>query len=134
MSRWSRLSRHLPLRPTRSRGVPTLALEPLETGAGPLPLPGQLVTVEVKTAVEGGRGATIPKLSGTHTLILGDGREIRALEEGVARTRVGGACRLRAPAELAYGHEGVPGLVPPGATLMIELRVLSVAPTPPGGA
>jgi FKBP-type peptidyl-prolyl cis-trans isomerase len=133
VSRWSRLSRHLPIRPTRSKGVPTLVLETVAAGDGPLPLPGQSVTVEVMAALEGSRDAPIPDLSGTRSFILGEGRVIRAVEEGAARTRTGGVCRLRAPAGLAYGHEGVPGVVPPGATLMIELRVVSVASTPPPG-
>lgn len=133
MSRWSRLSRHLPVRPARSKGVPTLILETVAAGDGPLPRPGQSVTVEVRAAVEGGRSASIPDLSGTRSFILGEGRVIRALEEGAARTRAGGVCRLRAPAGLAYGHEGVSGVVPPGAALMIELRVLSITPMPPPG-
>lgn len=131
MSRWSRLSRHLPLRPERRGGVPVLGVETLDPGAGPAVLPGQTVRVSVDAALDGGRRLSLPDLTGEQTLVLGEGRVIRGLEHGLAGLRVGGHRRLTVPPALAFGAQGVPGSVPPGATLIVELRLLAVAPTPP---
>lgn len=133
MSRWSRLSRHLPLQTSRPTDAPVLEMETLEPGDGPPALPGQTVRVRLQASLEGGRALVLPDLGEEASFILGEGQVIRAVEEGLTGLGIGGVRRLTAPPGLAYGHEGVSGLVPPGATLSIELRVVAISPTPPPG-
>lgn len=131
MSRWSRLSRHLPLRPQRRAAIPELGIETLHPGDGPPVLAGQTVRISVEASLDGGRALELDGLTGERSFVLGEGRVIRGLEHGLHDLRVGGARRLTIPPTLAFGAQGVPGAVPPGATLIVELRLLAVAPTPP---
>lgn len=66
---------------------------------------------------------------------LGDGSVPPGVEHGLVGMRQFAKRRLTVPPDLAYGSEGVPGLVPPGATVVFELELLDVRrPKPEGGA
>lgn len=57
---------------------------------------------------------------------LGIGQVIRGWDEGVAGMKVGGTRRLVIPPELGYGARGAGGVIPPNATLLFEVDLLSV--------
>jgi FKBP-type peptidyl-prolyl cis-trans isomerase len=57
---------------------------------------------------------------------LGAGNVIRGWDEGVQGMRVGGQRELIIPPELGYGSRGAGGVIPPGATLNFEIRLLKV--------
>jgi len=57
---------------------------------------------------------------------LGAGMVIRGWDEGVQGMKVGGTRLLLIPAELGYGARGAGGVIPPNATLLFEVDLLSV--------
>jgi FKBP-type peptidyl-prolyl cis-trans isomerase FkpA len=46
--------------------------------------------------------------------------------EGVQKLKVGGKAQLVCPAATAYGEQGSPPTIPPGATLVFEVELLSI--------
>jgi len=57
---------------------------------------------------------------------LGSGQVVKGWDEGVRGMRVGGKRRLIVPPTLGYGAKGIPGLVPPNATLIFDVALLRV--------
>ena len=57
---------------------------------------------------------------------LGQGQVIRGWDEGVQGMKVGGTRVLTIPPEMGYGARGAGGVIPPNATLMFEVELLSV--------
>lgn len=57
---------------------------------------------------------------------LGEGMVIRGWDEGVQGMKVGGQRLLLIPPNLGYGSRGAGGVIPPNATLLFEVELLSV--------
>jgi FKBP-type peptidyl-prolyl cis-trans isomerase FkpA len=65
------------------------------------------------------------------TFALGNGEVIRGWDEGIEGMKVGGKRQLHIPPELGYGEGGSPdGAIPPNATLIFDVQVLSVQEPP----
>ena len=57
---------------------------------------------------------------------LGAGPVIKGWDEGVQGMKVGGKRRLTIPSSLGYGSRGAGGVIPPDATLIFDVELLSV--------
>jgi len=61
---------------------------------------------------------------------LGAGRVIKGWDEGIAKLRVGEQATLIIPPHLGYGARGAGGQIPPGATLIFIVELLSIEEAP----
>ena len=102
----------------------------LVIGTGTLAASGNRVTVSYagwlyNTSRTDGKGTQFDS-SASYAFVLGAGTVIRGWDQGVQGMRVGGQRRLIIPPELAYGAPGFGNVIPPNATLVFDITLLSV--------
>jgi FKBP-type peptidyl-prolyl cis-trans isomerase FkpA len=103
-----------------------LIITMLTTGTGPAPKASDTVKVHYQgtladgtvfdSSVQRGEPITLPLAGGV----------IKCWSEGVPLMKVGGKSRLVCPPDLAYGDQGRPPRIKPGATLVFEIEVLEI--------
>jgi peptidylprolyl isomerase len=104
----------------------------VKLGKGAVAKAGQTVTVHYTgwLYVHGAKGKKFDSSvdRGTpFTFPLGAGQVIPGWDQGVAGMKVGGKRTLIIPPDLGYGANGTPdGTIPPGATLIFDVELLSV--------
>ncbi len=60
---------------------------------------------------------------------IGKGEAMKGLDEGLLGMRVGGKRHMIVPPELAYGAQGLEGLVPPNSSIVLDVELLeSIGP------
>ncbi|HEY9028373.1 MAG TPA: FKBP-type peptidyl-prolyl cis-trans isomerase [Burkholderiaceae bacterium] len=110
-----------------------LQYEDTQTGDGPVAQAGQMVTVHYTgwlsdPSKPNGRGQKFDssKDRGQPFVFgLGQGMVIKGWDEGVAGMAAGGTRVLTIPPELGYGARGAGGVIPPNATLVFEVDLIS---------
>jgi peptidylprolyl isomerase len=103
----------------------------VKPGTGPVPKAGQTVTVNYTgwLFVDGKKGKKFDSSLDRNepfSFPLGQGQVIKGWDEGLATMHVGGKRTLIIPPDLGYGASGAGGDIPPGATLIFDVELLSV--------
>lgn len=98
-----------------------------EVGSGAQPQVGQVVSVHYTGWLEDGTKFD-SSLDRGHPLQfpVGQGQVIKGWDEGLLSMKVGGKRQLVIPTELGYGANGAGGVIPPNATLIFEVELVSV--------
>ena len=105
-----------------------MKLESITSGAGPSPKHGDKVTVHYTGwLTDGTKFDSSVDRGEPFSFVLGVGQVIQGWDQSVARMRVGDKTRLTIPSDLAYGEQGYPGAIPPNATLIFEVELLSIS-------
>ena len=111
----------------RRMSVTDLVIEELQVGTGAEAKAGQQVSVHYTGTLTNGQ-----KFDSSHDrnrpfdFPLGAGRVIQGWDQGVAGMKVGGKRKLTIPPHLGYGARGAGGVIPPNATLILEVELLAV--------
>jgi tRNA A-37 threonylcarbamoyl transferase component Bud32 len=104
-----------------------LQYKDITIGTGSIPQKGDTVSVHYSGFFEDGRKFDSSYDRGKPLeFSFGRGLLIKGWEEGVAGMRVGGMRRLIIPPALAYGTQGLEGVIPPNSTLVFVVELLAI--------
>jgi peptidylprolyl isomerase len=100
-------------------------VEVTKEGTGPLPRPGQTVTVHYTGRLTNGKKFDSSRDRGEPiSFRLGAGQVIKGWDEGIALLKVGSRAVLTIPPHLGYGAKGAGGVIPPNAVLIFDVELL----------
>lgn len=107
-----------------------LVFRALEPGRGDAPKPTDVVRVHYRGTFPDGREFD-SSYARNQPASFALNRVIPCWTEALQLMKPGGSARLTCPADIAYGERGAGnGLIPPGAVLVFEVRLLGVTPAP----
>jgi FKBP-type peptidyl-prolyl cis-trans isomerase FkpA len=103
----------------------------IKVGTGPAPKPGQTCVMNYtgwlyENDKKGAKFDSSLDRNQPFSFPIGQHQVIAGWDEGVATMKVGGKRTLIIPPELGYGSRGAGGVIPPNATLMFDVELLSV--------
>jgi FKBP-type peptidyl-prolyl cis-trans isomerase len=103
-----------------------LEYKEIEAGTGVQALSGMMVRVHYTGKLPNGKvfDSSIPRGEPIE-FKLGAGRVIKGWDEGIALMKVGGKATLTIPPQLGYGERGAGGVIPPNATLIFDVELVS---------
>ena len=104
-----------------------LEIETIVKGSGTEAKVGDNLTVHYTGTLEDGTKFDSSVDRGTpFNFVLGTGQVIEGWEKGMEGIKVGEKRKLTIQPEYAYGERGVPGVIPPNATLIFEVELLEI--------
>lgn len=100
-------------------------VEKFNEGTGPTCPPGATVKVHYRGTLTNGtqfdssydRGEPLE-------FVVGMGQVIKGWDQGITQLQKGQKARLTCPAPYAYGAAGIPGVIPPNATLIFDVELI----------
>ena len=97
-------------------------------GTGDAPVAGKRVTVHYTGWLQSNKQKFDSSVDRgkPFSFSIGIGQVIKGWDEGVLSMKVGGKRQLIIPANLGYGARGAGGVIPPNATLVFDVELLSV--------
>jgi FKBP-type peptidyl-prolyl cis-trans isomerase FkpA len=104
-----------------------LVYEEVTVGTGAEAQRGQHVTVHYTGwLTDGTKFDSSKDRNDPFVFSLGAGQVIAGWDEGVTGMKVGGTRKLTIPPQLGYGARGAGGVIPPNATLVVEVELLGI--------
>jgi FKBP-type peptidyl-prolyl cis-trans isomerase FkpA len=100
--------------------------KPLNDGSGASPQSTDIVKVKLRGTLTDGTVFD----GGADTSALAMDRALPCLSEGIAKMKPGGKARLVCPSDTAFGDQGRPPTIPPGATLVFDVALISAQAAP----
>lgn len=102
----------------------------LEKGQGVSPQTGDRLRIHYRGSFPDGKEFDSSHKSNTpYQFVMGYGQILKGLEDGLRKLAVGSRARMQIPWQLAYGEEGIDGVIPPRQDLIYEVELLSVEPS-----
>jgi peptidyl-prolyl cis-trans isomerase A (cyclophilin A) len=99
----------------------------IEEGTGAQAVKGRIVSVHYTGKFQDGKVFDSSHSRGEPiTFPLGKGNVIKGWDEGIALMKVGGKAQLIIPPNLGYGEGGAGGVIPPNATLIFDVELVSI--------
>ena len=97
-------------------------------GSGPGAQPGQKLSVQYTGWLANGTMFDSSRTRGqAFAFTLGNHEVIQGWDDGLKGVRAGGKRRLVIPPALGYGAQGAGGAIPPNATLVFDIEVVSIS-------
>ncbi len=107
--------------------VADLRIQVLAEGSGDGAVAGDTVLVHYTgVLIDGTQFDSSRDRNEPFPVTLGEGRVIQGWERGLLGMKVGERRLLAIPAELGYGAQGFPPVIPPDATLLFDVEVLTI--------
>lgn len=104
-----------------------LIIEDLVVGTGAEVKKGDGVSMHYKGTLEDGKKFDSSYDRGQpFETEIGVGQVIKGWDEGVPGMKIGGKRKLTIPFDMAYGERGIPGVIPPKATLIFEVELIDI--------
>jgi len=105
-----------------------LQIEDQIMGEGDEAVAGQTVEVHYTGWLEDGtKFDSSHDRNQTFTFKLGAGQVIQGWDQGFAGMKIGGTRKLTIPPGMGYGERGAGGVIPPNATLVFKVDLISIS-------
>jgi len=95
-------------------------------GSGPAAVSGDEVMFEYTVWLENGTKVDSTSDRGYPVKVILGKASLKGWNDGLLGVQAQGERRIIVPPELAYGAEGLPGMIPPNSTLTFQVHVLAI--------